>query len=272
MLVSVYEVDKVDFQPPYWQEQCTLEDNRYNLDTPTEEITSLYNRKRKITSNKKEMFTQRNYSTRAQPVSSHLMGLNNLMKREVSQINKNDPDFLKNSNGSLFDSTVSQNFILKNAHQSDTRLNILEEESNYLQTAEELKESTQEMITLTMDEYSQEKPSIEDTISEDEEQIDENIDMERIAKMNFYSFKANNQKGIVGMWQNIKKAKSPNKKSGICYKKESSMNGKYKSFLNKSVNDWANLMISNALLKNKKINSSRSKFYMDMPLAKHAQL
>mmetsp|Transcript_29025 Transcript_29025/g.25667 ORF Transcript_29025/g.25667 Transcript_29025/m.25667 type:complete len:126 (+) Transcript_29025:475-852(+) len=124
-----------------------------------------------------------------------------------------------NSRTSLFDSSQSQQLTYRNNYQGDTQHNILEveENSNYPNAVGEMKENSKEMITLTMDEGSIEKPSIESILTEEQEDqlLDENIEMERIAKMNFYAFKSPNQKGIVGMCQDIKTTKSPNKKSKI---------------------------------------------------------
>lgn len=208
----------------------------------------------------KEAYTQRAYSSRGPQISSHLVGLNSLMKRKVSPIHRDEVNRLMTSGNSVFEPPKAQ-----------TGRHILEESSNFINTSEEMKETSNDKMTLTNEEGSQELPE-DTTLSEDDQPVDENIEMERIGKMNFYAFKSNSKEGIVGMCQDIKKSKSPHKKPKLSSKPGNNMSTKYKSFLNKSMGDCANLVISNALLKSKKIDTSGEKLLLTKPIQKHCHL
>lgn len=161
-----------------------------------------------------------------------MLGLNNKLKsnvkikqdkKELSPINLEEPNFDTSNFNSLKD-----------------------------QITEETKEftSTKELDIMTL---TEENPSDQGSSNTDEDdRVDENIEMERVMKMNFYKFKAKDHKGIVGMCQKVKRGKSPeNQVKGLTGRNQ---NQKYKSFLNKSINSqsYHNLMLSNALLTSKK--------------------
>lgn len=207
-----------------------------------------------------------NYNSHNPVVSSHLMGLNNLMKRrnkEVSPIQREEMTCLMNSGTSLFDTSQSNQLTNRDLHMSKSRQpQHLMESSDYpkaTETRESNDTSSKDMLTLSVDEFSDEKNDIvlSNTSDDDLKQVDEEIEMKRILKMNFYQFKSHNQNGIVGMCQNVKekRMKSPTnpKLASLGAKGDKIMNDKYKSFLNKSINSCANLMLSNALLSNKNV-------------------
>ena len=88
---------------------------------------------------------------------------------------------------------------------------------------------------------------------------EENIEMQRIMKMNFYQFKSKEHNGIVGMCQDIKnRGKSPSTSN------LKSLNTSSQPYLNKSLNSCANLMLSNALLSKQK--TSNKSYMRNVPL------
>lgn len=119
-----------------------------------------------------------------------------------------------------------------------------------------------DLLSMSIDEISDEKSNIQLTYSdEDVKAVDEEIEMERIMKMNFYKFKSQNQNGIIGMCQKIKNKKLPiSTMQSHNNSKEYSDKDKYKSFLNKNIEGWANLMLSNVLLSNKSSQGKRDYF------------
>lgn len=223
------------------------------------------------TSVKNNLYTKHNYNSQNPVVSSHLMGLNNLMKRrnkEVSPIQREDMTCLMNSGTSLFDTSQSNQLTNRDLHISKSRQpQHLIESSDYpkaTETKESNDTSSKDLLSLSVDEFSDEKNDIMLSNTSDDElkQVDEEIEMKRILKMNFYRFKSHNQNGIVGMCQNVKekRMKSPTnpKIASLGVKGDNIMKDKYKSFLNKSINSCANLMLSNALLSNKNMKHANS--------------
>ncbi|CAI2383141.1 unnamed protein product [Moneuplotes crassus] len=236
---------RVCFQTNDHKDQYSIDQNLHHNDLKSEIFSENMIRKNSSKCKSPEALVQRSYSNRGPLVSSHLTGLNKLLKRKVSPIQRDESNQLMTSGHSLFE------FCEGKKARNHKRREAYEEDSQVLQPYETLRDATGEKITLTVDEQTMEYQPESSTISEDDQQMDENIEMERIAKMNFYAFKSNEKEGIVAMPQEIKRAKSP-KNNQLSIRKESRMNNKYKSFLNKSVNDCANLVISNALLKQQK--------------------
>ena len=145
-------------------------------------------------------------------ISSHLMGLNKLVRKknnEVSPIQREETTWLLNSATSLFDTSQSN---LQNYEQIvQTSRPGKEVNNNLLLTTEETKESGYnsnevDVLTLSADDFSQDKTSnIQPNISDEDFKLcEEDIEMERVMKMNFYKFKSQNQNGIVGMCQKVK--------------------------------------------------------------------
>lgn len=252
----------------YYVDQNTEEDCDFNNVNQNDNIIDPnYHKNRGYRSNEREINKRNGMGDHL--VSSHLMGLNKLMKRKVSPIHREDSNYLMNSGNSLFESSQS-NHLTNRGHHKVYDSRIMEEESNF-RTTEEAKDCYKELMSLSIEELSENKKSNDS--EEDELHIDENIEMERIAKMNFYAFKSSNNKGIVGMCQDINKTriKSPanDRLSHLSPNMNASMNNKYKSFMNKSISSCANLMVSNKLLKNKKSNINSDHKCMNMPFAKH---
>lgn len=122
-----------------------------------------------------------------------------------------------NSKTSLFDTSSNQFTTRENRNFKN---DIMEETDRYQHSSEETKDvvyTTDDMdaplVSLSIDEFSESKNYIPTGSASDDEAKpeDENIEMERVMKMNFYKFKSKNQNGIVGMCQKIKKRmQSPN--------------------------------------------------------------
>jgi hypothetical protein len=203
-------------------------------------------------------------STGGHQVSSHLMGLNKLVKRKGSPVHGEESNYLMNSGNSMFD-TSQPNYLTARENRKLYDSKIMEEESS-LRNSEDYKDSCKELVASSSDELFDTKS--QNDSEEDDQHIDENIEMERIAKMNFYTFKSYNQKGIVGMCQDLNETRIKSPAVNRICQQSPDMKNKYKSFLNKSVSSCTNLMISNNLLKNKN-NNIKERRCMNMPLAKH---
>lgn len=249
-----------------WQRIKAQEESWVMQSTPRELMLSATSEGNKIKNqdNKISSKARKEFRSNNPIISSHLMGLNKLVRRknnEVSPIQRDETTWLLNSATSLFDTSQSN---LQNQDQVvQTSRGGMDTRNNWLLTTEETKESGYnsgevDMLTLSADEFSQDKTC---NLQQEDEWFnmwDEDIEMERVMKMNFYKFKSQNQNGIVGMWQKIQGNKSPKKsKLWINNSNEYSDKDKYDSFLNKSLNSWANLMLSNVLLSNKNSNGTR---------------
>jgi hypothetical protein len=281
---SSCQVQQNSFHKNYISDQNTLEETDIYTSMQNDRVRQQSNSsKRGYRINERDGINGRDVrdgskscSTGGHQVSSHLMGLNKLVKRIGSPVHREDINYLMNSGNSMFD-TSQPTYLTARENRKLYDSKIMEEESS-LRNSEDYKENCKELATLSCDELFDTKS--QNDSEEDDQHIDENIEMERIAKMNFYTFKSYNQKGIVGMCQDLNETriKSPavnriKSPAGIriCHQSpdmKESMKNKYKSFLDKSVNSCANLMISNNLLKNKN-NNNKDRRCINMPLAKH---
>jgi len=173
-------------------------------------------------------------------VSQHLLGLNNrVLRKEVSPIHREDATLLLNSASSLFESAVSNQQTQRELRVKSIQKQV--ENSNNNQNTIDTKQSGKssdeaDLLSMSIDEFSEEKHDVVvSSNSEGEQEEDDNIEMKRIMKMNFYQFKGKDHNGIVGMCQNIKnRGKSPN--NGNILKLNTS-----NSCLNNSINSCANL-------------------------------
>lgn len=116
-----------------------------------------------------------------------------------------------NSATSLFDTSQS-NPRTNRERVIQARAPVRELPPNCRTTTEETKESGDntydiDLLSLSVDEFSEVKnENVLSTNSEEDDMKigDEEIEMERVMKMNFYQFRSQNQNGIVGMCQKIK--------------------------------------------------------------------
>ena len=139
-----------------------------------------------------------------------MKGLNKQVRNknnEVSSIHRDDTMCLINSANSLFDSNQSNHQTNQEYFTKQSKSNKKMQEQRFNQEAKESEYDTNEgdVLSLSIDEASEDKNNILLTYSdEDVKAVDEDIEMERVMKMNFYKFSSQNQNGIIGMWQKIK--------------------------------------------------------------------
>jgi len=231
-----------EYQPGRYRENITPDDSGMNTGLSSEYVTGS-NNVTKVKHNNGS-HSKREYSANA-VVSPHLMGLKQFVKKrtkEVSPIQREENNFLLNSGTSLFDSSQSNQYGSRDlrVNQHDSNPMKIIEESDVPQTTEETKEVN--CIDLSDEICSEEKDDSNASSSNSEDECkpdDENVEMERVMKMNFYKFKSNNQNGIVGMCQKVKnnRIKSPQnpKMSSVSNRKNMSKD-RYSSFVNKSIN------------------------------------
>ena len=145
-------------------------------------------------------------------VTSHVKGQHKQKRnknKEVSPIQKDDTMCLINSGNSLFDSSQS-NHPINHEYFTKTKKRNLEFNKKQMLNEEikDIEYDTNEgdELSLSIDEASEDKSNnILLTYSdEDVKAVDEEIEMERVMKMNFYKFSSQNQNGIIGMCQKIK--------------------------------------------------------------------